>query len=113
MVNAAVAIPTLLPLFIAIAMRRAEASIYRQLAAAGAFTAESAIQLSPSRSFERRRLEGLIRGGAVRLTANSRHFLDTDGWNGYHRNRRRRALLAVSVVVAILGIAVAVLCVMR
>ena len=111
--SAAAAIPSLIPLFIVVAMRRAEANIHRRLAAAGAFTAESAIHLSPSRSFVRRRLEGLIRGGAVRLTANSRHFLDADAWSRYHRNRRRRALLAMSVVVALVGIAFVVTGVMR
>ena len=111
--SVAAVIPSLIPLFVVVAMRRAEANIYRQLAAAGAFTAESAIQLSPSRSLERRRLDGLIRGGAVRLTASSRYFLDADGWNSYHRNRRRRALLAMSVVVALVGVAFAVILVMR
>jgi hypothetical protein len=111
--SAAAAIPSLIPLFVVIAMRRAEARIYRQLADAGAFSAESAIQLSPGRSLERRRLQGLIRGNAVRLTANSRHFLYVDGWSSYQRNRRRRVLLALSVVVALIGGAVAVVCVMR
>ena len=111
--SAAALIPSLIPLFVVVAMRRAEANIYRQLAAAGAVTAESAIQLSPSRSLERRRLDGLIRGGAVRLTANSRHFLDVDGWNSYHQHRRRRALLAMSVAVALVGIAFAVILVMQ
>jgi hypothetical protein len=111
--SAAAVIPSLIPLFVVIAMRRAEASIHRQLADARAFTAESAIQLSLRRSFERRRLQGLIRGGAVRLTADSRHFLDADGWSNYQRNRRRRGLLAMSVALAIIGMGVAVLCVMR
>ena len=78
--SAAAVIPSLIPLFVVIAMRRAEARIYRQLADARALTAESAIQLSLSRSMDRRRLRGLIHGGAVRLAANSRHFLDSDGW---------------------------------
>ncbi len=111
--SAATAITSLIPLFVVVAMRRAEASIYRQLADARAFTAESAIQLSLSRSLERRRLQGLIRGCAVRLTANSRHFLDADGWSNYQRNRRRRGLLAMSVVLALFGIGVAVFWVMR
>jgi hypothetical protein len=111
--SAAAAIPSLLPLFIVVVMRRAEARIHRQLADAGAFTAESAIQLSFSRSLEGRRLQRLIRGGAVRLTANSRHFLDADGWSNYQRNRRRRGLLVMSVVVALIGIGFAVFCVMR
>jgi hypothetical protein len=111
--SAAAVIPSLLPLFIAIAMRRAEASIYRQLANVGAVTAESAIQLSPCRSIERRRLHSLIRGGAVRVTTNSLHFLDARGWIRYRRNRRRRALLAISVVVALLGIVVFVLSLIR
>ena len=111
--SAAALIPSLLPLFMVAAMRRAEARIHRQLVDAAALTPESAIQLSPSRSLDRRRLEGLIRGGAVRLTASGYHFLDTDGWLGYRRNRRRRVLWAVSVVVALFGVAGAVLFLVR
>ena len=111
--SAAAVIPSLLPLFMVVAMRRAEASIHRQLVNAGAFTAESAIQLSPSRSLERSRLQGLISGCAVRLNANGCHFLDAGGWSAYQRNRRRRVLLAIAVVVALIGVAVALLVVMR
>jgi len=111
--SAAAVIPSLIPLIVVIAMRRAEESIHRQLADAGALTAESAIQLVPRRSFERRRLEGLIRGGAVRLTASGRHFLDAQGWSRYQQDRRRRALFAMSVAVALVGAAVAVVFFLR
>jgi len=111
--SAAAMIPSLVPLIIVVAMRRAEARIHRQLADAGALTAESAIQLSPSRPFERRRLQGLIRGGAVRMTPSGRHYLDPDGWSRYQHDRRRRALLAMSAVVALIGVAVAVFFLMR
>jgi len=111
--SAAAVIPSLLPLFMVALMRRAEASIHRQLANAGAFSAESAIPLSPNRSLERRRLQGLIHGGAVRLTANGRHFLDADGWDRYHRNRQRRALFALCVVVALIGVGVGITLVLR
>ena len=111
--SAAAVIPSLVPLFVVAAMRRAEARIYRQLADAGAFTAESAIQLSLSRSLEKRRLQGLIGGGAVRVTADNRHFLDADGWSNYQRDRRRRSQLALSVVVALIGIGVGMFFVMR
>lgn len=110
--SAAALIPSLLPMFVVIAMRRAEARIHRQLTEARAFAAESAIQLSPSRSIDKRRLQGLIHGGAVRLTPQSFHFLDTDGWSNYQRNRRRRALLALSIVVALVGVVLAVAYVM-
>lgn len=102
--SAAALIPSLLPLFVVAAMRRAEARIHRQLADARAFTAESSIPLSLGRSMDRRRLHGLIRGGAVRVTANSLHFLDADGWSNYQGNRRRRVLLVLSVVVALVGV---------
>ena len=103
--SAAALIPTLLPLFMVAAFRRAEKRIYRQLTDAGAVTAESAIQLSLGRSMERRRLESLIRDGAVRLGQNGFHYLDVDGWNRHQSNRRRRVLFAASVVVALVGIA--------
>jgi hypothetical protein len=111
--SAAAVIQSLVPVFVGIAIRRAEARIYRQLADAGAFTAESAIPLSLSRSLERRRIQGLMRGGAVHLTANGRHFLDADGWSNYLLRRRRRVLLVMSVVVALVGIGVAVSWVIR
>lgn len=111
--SAVTLLPSLLPLLVVASMRRAEARIHRQLVDARAFTAESAIELSIKRSFERRRLEGLIHGGAVRLTANSRHFLDSDGWVNYQRARRRRAMLAASVALALVGVAFAVAWSMR
>ena len=111
--SAAAVIPSLLPLFMVAMMRRAEARIHRQLASAGALSAESAIPLSPTRPIERRRLQGLIHGGAVRLTADGRHFLDTDGWNRHHRKRERRALFALCVAVAVIGVAVGVALVLR
>ncbi len=111
--SAAATIPSLLPLIVVLAMRRAEARIHRQLADAGAVSAQAAVALSPGRSIDRRRLEALIRGGAVRVTANSRHFLDADGWNTYRQNRRRRVLYALSVVLALLGVAAAVALLMR
>lgn len=106
-------LPSLVPMIMVVAMRRAEARIHRQLAGAGALTAESAIQLSLERSIDRRRLQGLIGGGAVRTTADSRHFLDTDGWAKYQDKRRRRVLLAVSIIAALIGVGVAVLLVLR
>lgn len=109
--SAAAVIPSLLPLFMVVAMRRAEARIHRQLVDAGALSAESAIPLSPSRPLERRRLQGLIRGSAVRLDVNGRHFLDADGWSAFQRSRRQRALLAMSVVAALIGIALVVVAV--
>jgi hypothetical protein len=111
--SAAAFIPSLIPLIVVVAMRRAEERIHRQLADARAFTAETAIPLSTGRAIERRRLQGLIRGGAVRQTANGSHFIDADGWSKYRGNRRRRALIALSVVLALVGIGFVVLLSMR
>ncbi|MBL8863559.1 MAG: hypothetical protein JNK02_16335 [Planctomycetes bacterium] len=111
--GAAAVIPSLLPLFMVIAMRRSEARIYQQLVDAGGFTAESAIPLSLGRSLDQRRLQSLIRGGAVRLTTDRRHYLDADGWTRHLARRRRRALLAVSIVATLLAVGVAVILVMR
>jgi len=106
--GAAAIIPSLIPMFVVIAMRRAELRIHRQLAEARAFTAETAVPCSPSRGFEKRRLQGLIHGGAVRQTADHRCFIDADGWSEYYRRRRRRVLLALSVVVVLVGVVLAV-----
>ena len=111
--SAAALIPSLMPLFMVVAFRRAEARIYRQLADAKALTPESAVPLSLSRSFDKRRLDGLIRGGAVRLTESGLHFLDAEGWIAYQSSRRRRALVAMSAIVIILGTAIAVFFIMR
>ena len=106
--SAAAVIPSLIPMMVVVAMRRAEARIHRQLADAKAFTAESAIPLSIGRSIDRRRLQGLIDGGAVQATANDRHFLDTGGWDAYMRRRGRRVTLALTIVLALVGVAAVV-----
>lgn len=111
--SAAAVIPSLLPLFMVMAMRRAEGRIRTQLVDAGAFTAQTAIPLSPTRSLDKRRLQGLVSGGAVRVSTDSRHYLDEEGWSTYARNRRRRALLALSVTVALLGVVFAAAFLMR
>lgn len=107
--SAAAIIPSLLPLLMAIAMKRAEERIHRQLTDAGAVSAESAVRLSLRRSMDHRRLRGLIGGGAVRLGQNGLHYLDVEGWNRYQSNRRRRVLTAASIVLALVGIALGLL----
>ncbi len=72
--SVAAMIPSMLPLLIVAMMRRAENRIYRQLSDANAYTPDSAIALSPGRSIEQKRLQSLIRGGAVRMNANSNTF---------------------------------------
>lgn len=111
--SGAAIIPSLIPLAVVVAMRRAEARIHRSLTEARAFTAESAIEVPLRRSMDRRRLEGLVQGGAVHPVAGGRHFLDADGWTSYLLRRRRRVLLALSIVVALLGVGVAVFAFMR
>lgn len=111
--SAAALIPSLVPMFMVVAMRRAEARIHRQLVDARAFTAESATELLLSRSLDGRRLQGLIRGGAVRVTDDDRHFLDTDGWTKHQARRHRRVLLAISIIAAIFGVGIAIFLVMR
>lgn len=107
--SAVAVIPSLLPVLVVVAMRRAEERIHGQLVEAKALTAESAVPLSPRSLLGKGRLQGLVRGGAVRVTANDHYFLDADGWDRYQRNRRRRGLFAVTVVVALLGLAAALL----
>lgn len=107
--GAAATIPTFLPLIVVAAMRRAEQRIHRRFADASAFTAGSAIPFAPSRAFERRRFEHLLRSGAVQRTADGRYYLDSAGWDRHVEQRRRRVLLAASVAIALIGIAVAIL----
>lgn len=106
--SAAAAIPSLFPLFVVIAKRRAEWRIHRQLADARATTEGSAIALTLRRSLDKRRLQGLVQGGAVRRTPDERYYLDAEGWNTHLENRQRRTLTALAVVVALGGIAFAV-----
>lgn len=62
---------------------------------------------SPGRSIVQKRLQSLIRGEAMRLNANSRYFLDTDGWSTYRSNRRRRARFAMTIILTLAGTAIA------
>ena len=107
--SAAATVASMVPMLVVAAMRRAEARIHRQLVDAGALTAESAIPLSLGRPFAKARLQALVSAGAVRPAADGRHFLDANAWNTHQRNRRRRALLAVVIVLALIGIAASVI----
>jgi hypothetical protein len=111
--SAAALIPSLVPMFVVLAMRRAEARIHGQLTDAQALSPESAIPLSLRRSIDHRRLQGLLRSGAVRQPAADRYFLDLDGWREFQAARRRRVGLALSITLALVGIAFAVLFAMR
>ena len=113
MSTAATFLPSMLPIIVLAAMRRAEARIHRQLTEASAVSLESATQLSLGRSIDKRRLDGLVEKGAVRRAADGRHFLDADGWAKHQEDRRRRGLFAVSIVVALLGLGAAVYFVLR
>ena len=106
--SAVVIVPSLLPMIVVAAMRRAERRIYRQLDEARAFAPESAIPLTVGRSIDRRRLECLVGAGAVRLNAGGLHYLDTDGWTRFQRQRRRRRLRAMSVALALIGVGIGV-----
>lgn len=106
-------IPSLMPLLMVVAMRKAEARVHRQLSDAGAFDAQRAIPLSLSRSMDKRRLRGLIDGGAVRLTDDHRHYLDADGWERHLQKRRRRMAIALGVVVVLVVLVLAIAYSMR
>lgn len=101
-------IPSLIPIFVAVAMRRAEERIRKQLVDAGALTPETAIALTPTRSMDSRRLKGLMDGGAVRRTTSGLHYLDEGGWNAYLANRQQRAMVAVGVVLALIAVSAVV-----
>lgn len=101
-------IPTIFPLFIVIAIKRAEERIHRQLSEARATTAETAIALSTTRSIDQRRLEHLVRGGAVRVNASGLHYLDADGWRRHLEARRRRVFVALTIVLVLLGVGIAI-----
>ena len=105
--------PTFLPLFIALAIRRAERRIRRDLLDAGAISASTAASLSYERSLLRKRLRRLVDAGAVREVEPGRYYLDEDEWTRYRHDRRRRGLIAVSVVVALGGLAFAVATIWR
>lgn len=102
-------IPSLLPLIMVAAMRRAEERIRKQLVDAGALTPEKAIALTFKRSMDSRRLKGLMDGGAVRRTTSGLHYLDEGGWAAYMSNRQQRAMVTVGVVLALIAVSAVVL----
>ena len=105
MVQPLSSVPMLFPMFIALAMARAERRIQRDLVTGGASTPETAIPLVYRRSIRRKRLERLVGAGAVHLVDGSRYYIDHDGWARYRSSRRRRAFIAISVVLALAGVA--------
>ena len=103
-----VAVPTFLPMIIALAIQRAERRIRQDLLDAGAVSASGAVPLSYDRLLRRKRLRRLIDAGAVREVEPGRYYLDEVEWTRYRHDRRRRGLVAVSIVFALGGLAFAV-----
>ncbi len=106
-------IASFVPILVAVSMRRAEERIHRQLVDAKALTPESAVPLSLERSFDHRRLEALLRSGAVRATENGRHYFDPDGWERHREARRRRVLVVLPIVLAVVGVLITVLLILK
>ena len=106
MTNPAVSLPTFLPLLIAVAMRRAEQHIHADLVAAGALSADTAVALAYVQPLRRTRLRRLVASGAVRSASAGHFYLDEAAWATHRASRRRRALVALSIVLALAGVAV-------
>jgi hypothetical protein len=80
---------------VAIALLAAERRIVRRLQRASSSTPDSAIPLAVASPLARFRLARLVRSGAVVRTGPERFYLDPDGFAGYRRSRRRRALIVL------------------
>lgn len=90
----------------------AEHRLARGLSRAGATTPGAAQPVSSTRAIDGRALERLAAAGAVRDAGGGRYWLDEAAYGAYRGERRRRALIAVAVVLAI-GIVLALAGVIR
>lgn len=83
--------------------RRAERRLVERLRGGSALTAATAIAFAPAGRLERWRLGRLARAGAVRDAGPGTAYLDEDSYQVYRRTRRRRALVVLAAVLALVA----------
>lgn len=86
----------------------AEKRIVRHFLERGATAPDRAVGFEPRRSFEKNRLRYLLKRGVVREAAPGLFHFDEEGWRSL-RSKRRRTLLWILVVLAILMVSVALI----
>jgi len=88
---------------VAVALIAAERRIVRKLQRANATAPQRATPLALWSPLMRFRLARLIRSGAVVSSGPGGFYLDPDGFAGYQRRRRRRALTMLVVMLPLFG----------
>lgn len=87
------------------AIVRTDRRIVRDLRSANATSANRAIVLGGLR-LRRLRTGRLTSAGALRATADGRHWLDEAGWRAYRAARRRRVLIAVTLALLAMALGI-------
>jgi len=77
--------------------------IVRRLRAAGAIDAGHAIAFHPPGPVGPARLRRMISAGAVREAAGHRYYLDETGFQAWRSSRRKRGLIVVGIMLAVIA----------
>lgn len=103
-----VSVSSLVPALLAAAIVGTDRRIRLALIAAGANSGDTAIALGAPRILRRWRLRRLVGAGAVGMTKAGDYYLDAEGWRLFRHQRRRRALWAITGVLALAALWLAV-----
>ena len=77
--------------------------IVRRLRTAGATDAAHAIELDPPGPVGPARLRRMIAAGAVHEAGAHRYFLDEAGFRAWRASRRKRAMVVVAIMLAVIA----------
>lgn len=88
-----------IPALFAAMVLRTDRRLVARLRAAGALSPTTAMSLELSHALARWRLARLQSVGAVGRNTTGDVFLSETGWTAYRRQRRRRVLVALAVIV--------------
>ena len=77
--------------------------IVRRLRAAGATDAAHAVELDPPGPVGPARLRRMLTAGAVREIGTHRYYLDEAGFRAWRASRRKRAVVVIGIMLAVIA----------
>ena len=97
-----------LPLFVAVLIARTDRKIVRSLRAAQAIDPARAVSFTPPGRIGRKRLDRMVRAGAVGAAGAGLYYLDEARYTEWRSARHRRAFIVLGMLLSMVGVLFAI-----